>query len=818
MSERTTIDFGIDLGTTNSAVSVLKGVVPEVIKNNMDMDITPSAVYIGRQGQVLVGTKAKSSLEVESKQDDVQIEFKRRMGTDYRYDFKSSGRNLSPAELSAEVLKSLRGDISQRLGEETRMAVITIPAMFEQRQCNATKEAGALAGFTQTALLQEPVAASLAYGFQRGMDGKSFWLVFDFGGGTFDAAVMKAEDGDLSIVNHGGDNFLGGADIDWAIVEDIVAPRIAKENNLPDFRRGVLRWRAAFAKIKRSVEEAKILLSRSETAYLENCAFMDAGGSGVDLDGFKLTRGDVSRAAEPLICKACDICLRVLREKALDPSALEKVLLVGGPTLAPYFREIIGARLNVPLDFSIDPLTIVSRGAAVFAGTQRRDTTTRVNHPHGAFTVALNYSPVGPDEDPRVSGEVTATDAGGTAEGCNIEFINRLTHWSSGKIPLKDGRFSLRLLAEAGDRNTFAIILTAADGSKREVSPSTLDYTIGTTIKAQIVSNDIAIAKADNTPTILVPKGTEYPFKKTKRDFHTVMGLRKGTDEILKIPVIEGSQPYADCNVPLGELSIPGRDIPRDLPAGTDVEITLAAKEPGTITGTAYFPDFDKEFHVQLDYALATPQKAELEAQLRREKSRLREIFTGEGGGTFSRLAEAAEKKIAVADDPVAANQALSAVIALRMQINHAESEKKWPDLVKQAAEVRASLSKKLATQAISGDQLSKGNALISELKEAESGHDAERLETALQKAQTLDFELDADTPDFWKACLAYMYQNDRGQMRDKQQAERLFVEGAQYMKTNDVDGLRRTVVALWKLLPEDVVEQIKGALGSGVN
>ena len=210
--ERTTIDFGIDLGTTNSAIAVLDGVTTSIIKNNDDADITPSAVQIKKSGTVYVGLKAKKALENPLSWNDAFIEFKRRMGSDYEYEFPASGQRKRPEELSAEILKSLRGDVAQRTGEDVRAAVITIPAMFEQAQCAATKKAGQLAGFEQTALLQEPVAASLAYGFQKEISEKSFWLVFDFGGGTFDAAVMKAEEGDIQVVNHGGDNFLGGAE------------------------------------------------------------------------------------------------------------------------------------------------------------------------------------------------------------------------------------------------------------------------------------------------------------------------------------------------------------------------------------------------------------------------------------------------------------------------------------------------------------------------------------------------------------------------------------------------------------------------------
>ena len=165
--ERTTIDFGIDLGTTNSAIAVLDGVNTQIVKNNDDKDITPSAVYIKKSGEIYTGDRAKNALERDNLCDNAFVEFKRRMGSDFEYVFPASGQRKRPEDLSAEILKSLRGDVSQRLGEDAKAAVITIPAMFEQAQCAATKKAGQLAGFEQTALLQEPVAASLAYGFQK---------------------------------------------------------------------------------------------------------------------------------------------------------------------------------------------------------------------------------------------------------------------------------------------------------------------------------------------------------------------------------------------------------------------------------------------------------------------------------------------------------------------------------------------------------------------------------------------------------------------------------------------------------------------------
>ena len=179
---RSTIDFGIDLGTTNSAISVLDGVDPQVIKNTKDQDTTPSAIWVNKKEVIRVGPQAKDAIARESCEGDVYTEFKRMMGTPHQYEFKSSGLRKKPEELSAEVLKELRSSVQGKTGELVESAVITVPAAFELHQCDATRRAATLAGFKASPLLQEPVAAALAYGFQTDSE-KAYWLVYDFGGG-----------------------------------------------------------------------------------------------------------------------------------------------------------------------------------------------------------------------------------------------------------------------------------------------------------------------------------------------------------------------------------------------------------------------------------------------------------------------------------------------------------------------------------------------------------------------------------------------------------------------------------------------------------
>ena len=178
---RTTVDFGIDLGTTNSSIAMLHGTEVEVFENNENHEVTPSAVWIDRKGKIFVGHQAKEHLETDP--DNAAAEFKTLMGGTGEKLFLSSEVRMTPEQLSAEVLKALKADVRQRTGEEIEAAVLTVPAAFEQPQCEATNRAARLAGLLRSPLLQEPVAAALAYGYQSESE-REFWLVYDFGGGT----------------------------------------------------------------------------------------------------------------------------------------------------------------------------------------------------------------------------------------------------------------------------------------------------------------------------------------------------------------------------------------------------------------------------------------------------------------------------------------------------------------------------------------------------------------------------------------------------------------------------------------------------------
>jgi molecular chaperone DnaK len=823
---RTTIDFGIDLGTTNSAIALLKGTTPEVIKNNDDKDITPSAVFIDKRGQVHVGERAKNRLGDESAGDDTFIEFKKRMGTDHQYQFKTAGRAMSPEELSAEVLKDLRGNVQQRLAEDVTASVITVPAAFEQRQCAATKKAGELAGFALCPLLQEPVAAALAYGFQQDVS-KAYWLIYDFGGGTFDAAIMKAEDGSIHVINHGGDNYLGGSDIDWAIVEQLVMPVLAGSHNLPDFTRGNQKWRHALARIKHAAEIAKIQLSRTDTAYLERCRIKDADGRDVEVE-FKLTRDALVSVAEPIIMKSVAICHRVLKEKNLAPGAIERVILVGGPTLAPYFKQLLESSLGIRLDYSVDPLTVVARGAAVFAATQRLEGKAAQKAAAGQFTVDLRYKPVGPDEDPTVRGEVSSP-SGTSVQGFTIEVVNKKTHWRSGKVPLTtEGKFKLNLLAEKGGQNTFMIELQDAKGSKQIPVPDTLTYTIGMAISEQPIINSIAVALANNEPDVFFKKGDPLPAK-AKRLYRTTHALKKGqTGDVLRVPVVEGEVELADRNRLLGTLEIKGSSIRRDLPAGTEVEVTLHIDASRIIRAKAYVPMLDEEYEAVIEYNTRAPEHRQLKKEYAAEMARLETLRESadktedekaaailDALDESGRMAEVEALIDAAKSDPDAANRAERQLLQIKIELDHADDALKWPALVAEAQTDLDALDKLIDAHG-SSDQKSQAEKLRQQIDDLAGQKRTDALRKKMEQVLDLHRDVLFAQPGFWLGYFKYLLeQSDK--MTDPAAAQRLFNQGHQCINNNNVQGLRNTVAQLIGLLPREIADAVQRGYQSGV-
>jgi molecular chaperone DnaK len=825
---RTTIDFGIDLGTTNSAIAVLKGVTTDIIKNNADADITPSAVSIDKKGTTQVGQRARN--RIIDAPEDAYVEFKRRMGTDHIYHFKSSGQDRRPEQLAAEILKSLAGDVQQRTGEVVDASVITVPAAFEAHQCDATLKAAEIAGFKKSPLIQEPVAAALAYGFQVEQE-KGYWLVYDFGGGTFDAALIKSEEGTIHVVNHGGDNFLGGSDIDWALVEHVLAPRLAKEYQLESFVRGNVQWRQVFAKLKRAAEIAKIDLSRSDPVTLETCKFANSSGEEIEFD-CELTRAELVQVAEPIILRSVEICKRVLKEKNLGGDAVEKVILVGGPTLAPYFREILASNLRIALDYSVDPLTVVARGAATFGGTLLGG----IRPPRvGEYSIELTYEPVGMDTAPTVGGKISGppTQAGPSAKdftGFSLELVNIKTLWRSGKTSVRpDGVFIATLHIERGERerNIFAIELFDPSGRKQATSPDTLTYTIGGKVPQPLI-NSLGIALATNDYDKLFEKGRELPLK-AARDYRTIQAIRKGqTTDVFKIPVVEGENDRADRNRLVGWLEIKGENIRRDLEIGSEVEVALKVDESRIITVKAYVPLLDEEFIAKLNMKMREPDPEFLTQDYAAEMRRLHEIKSkaanAEGQSVVELLTsleesplmqEIRESLAAAKGDPDAASKCEKRLLELKLKLDESADALEWPALM---ADARLELGylNKVVEQHGTEEQRKRAAKLAGEIDTFIRERHPDLLRKRIKMVDDLYWEIVLAQPYFWIDQIQRM-ESQVDRMSDEARAAHLLNLGREAILKNNFIGLQNVVRQLWGLLPREVVQASMRGHGSTV-
>ena len=828
---RQTFDFGIDLGTTNSAIAVLNGVTPRIIKNMLDDDITPSAVHINKRQETLVGKSAKAKL-AQTGRTDTQIEFKRVMGTQQTFAFKSAGVSKLPEDLSAEILRSLRTDVQRAIGEEPMAAVITVPAAFETHQTSATMKAAKLAGFSQVALLQEPVAAALAYGFQSAGE-KAYWLVFDFGGGTFDAALIKAEDGTVTVVHHGGDNFLGGSDIDWAFVENIILPKVHSQN--PDFAEWLSRSnsdekaRVGMEKLKAAAEAAKVTLSGAASTTLE-ITDIDAGnGSMIDCSDISLTREELLSAATPLIDKAIDISLRVLEEKGVPSSSVDRVILVGGPTKASYFRERLKERLPIRIDHSVDPMTVVASGAAIFAGTQKISGERAVAKT-GMLTIDLKYEPQGSSSEPTIGGRLLSKEVADFT-GWKIRISEGSSAWSSASLPVrKDGVFITKIKAEAGRRNMFAIEVTDPNGGLIPAEPSSFTYTIGASSDGQPLINSLNIGLAENEVMRVHEKGQLLPLKKkVARKIMTVTPVKAGdATSKLKIPIVEGESDKADRNRYVGDLTITGEMIKRDLPTGTEVEIELSVDQSRIIHLLAYISLIDEEFEAKIGHDIRKTTGDDpkvLQESLARELRRvtkLKAALDDEEKTAIDtlkdKLVPAIESDLAAAEggDTGACQKAEKTLLELQTKLDEMEELAKWPAVRKELTE-----SLRIGDRILNDGIIKDGDAetmrkLLEAGRKALEGKKIHEGKDTYQRIDAIYFRAMQDQPSYWLGWLRHSADNI-GRFPDQARAKQIIALGMQATQSGDLDALRNAVRQLMGMLPKADKDDFERGVGAGI-
>jgi len=644
---RTKIDYGIDLGTTNSAISRMENGEATIKKTDTLKDTMPSCVYINKKKAIQVGDSAYNALKRDKLksmkgsdgfESNAFIEFKRTMGTDKKYPSSNLEKDLTSEELSAEVLKTLKSFVKD---ENVNSIVITVPAAFKNNQKEATREAAKLAGFNHIELLQEPVAASMAYGLDSNKkDG--FWLVFDFGGGTFDAALLKVEEGIMKVIDTEGDNYLGGKNLDFAIVDEIILPYI-QENFVidsilaDDTKKQILRNAMKFY-----AEETKIKLSFNDThnilSDLGDIPGEDDEGEEFELD-ITVTQNDIAKAVSPVFQKAIDVSLSLLERNNLKGSSLDSLILVGGPTFSPVLRKMLEEQICKP-DTSADPMTVVSKGAALYASTvdvseevreQTRDKT-KIQ-----LEIANESSTVETEEFVPIKILADKTE-GEIPEKVFAEVTRGDKAWSSGKVEINTIGEVVEIQLNEGKTNVFEIVLFDDKGNILESEPSSFSVIQGSKIGSATLPYNVGIELKDKTTgkvrfkTIKgLEKNQSIPAVGTRNGLKTQKQIRPGMDsDFIKIPVYEGEHASegtrAIYNEHVTDIKISGADLPSLLPENSDVDLTINIDRSEKITVTAYFPYLDYSTDIEVDSTKTTIETSWLENEIKKAKGSIAEL------------------------------------------------------------------------------------------------------------------------------------------------------------------------------------------------
>lgn len=592
------INFGIDLGTTNSVIAkFVKGEI-QIFSSPMDFgrSTLPSVVAFKKE-TVTVGTKAKEYWEKKPK--DVVGTFKRKMGTTESYKIACLNQSKTPIDLSAYVLKELKTFI--HTGDNVDAAVITIPASFDTIQSNATKEAGLQAGFKQVVLLQEPIAASLAYANKTKekelTNGQ--WLVYDLGGGTFDVALIKIQDGEMKVLDHEGDNYLGGTDFDRLIVEKIIIPHLEKAGNFDELQSEMQsysgKYNGKYYSCLNKAEQAKIELSAKTSATIE-IVIADEDGDELD-ESITITRSEFEALIKEYIDNTVDMVKNIITRNSLTPNDIQFVLMVGGSTFIPYVKSRVAEVLQIPVNCDIDPTTAVAIGAAYYAGTKQKSFEQEKPKENVAVNVKMAYQPATTELEEffaaRFEGNIDGLFYRITREDGGFDTgLKSLKNKINEDLPLVKDSYNFFKLAIYDEQNN--LIITNAEHIG--ISQGKI------TLQGQPLPEDICLEFDDEKNVgktklgLLFQRNTILPAHK---NFTTPVNktVKKGSTDSFNIRVVEGRHDtLPEANKNIGFLQIKGTDLTRDIVKGSDIEITIEMSESRDLTIKAYLQMADQEF------------------------------------------------------------------------------------------------------------------------------------------------------------------------------------------------------------------------------
>lgn len=815
-----TINFGIDLGTSNSLIAKFDKGEVHVFKNPGGFKETLPSIVGFRNDRTLIGERAKAYLLHDAR--NVVSRFKRKMGTTETFNIKALGASRTPVELSACVLKELKTFV--QTGEDVDAAVITIPASFDTLQSNATKDAGLQAGFKSVVLLQEPIAASLAYANkERNVDLKnSQWLVYDLGGGTFDAALVRIVEGELTVMDHEGDNYLGGTDFDALLVEKIVIPELNRRGRFEDLS-GSLKsqsgsrnelWHALLFK----AEEAKVELSAKTSTEIDLGTLTVEDDDGTQVDAIlTITRSDFEAVIKDAVAGTIEMVERILTRNALQPCDLKFILMVGGSTYTPYVRKRVQEVMGIAINTSIDPTNAVAVGAAYFAGTKERTQSTAVaaKRAGAALEVRMAYN-----KTSQLAEEPFIAKIEGAADGMQYRIVSEDGAYDGGlkkvssrileDLPLREGAF-----------NVFTLKVFDANGTAVALDADVIQIAQGRySVAGQMLPEDICLVLDDTlaNDTKLMPlfsKNVVLP-SKTKCIREVARTIVKGSNDELLIFVVEGpSNRHFSTNKQLGMLVITGRQIARDLSKGTEVELKVSMSESRDLVVSAYLSGTDQAFSQVFALKTRYVSRAVLATEtLRLESNLQQEVEDAQSKGQRDLAAELEKALSGV--------QGLMGELAELKDDDVTDKKYQFDNRKRELACTMYELTSGKRLELARGDYQNAKSDCAKLVQD--SGNDRERnqLKDVLAREQTfinsntpekfqteseqlrrIEFGILARTPAFLRGTFEHLAQK-RTSMNDQTQATRLFESGKRAVVAEDWDEARAICGRLWELVPEE--------------
>lgn len=820
--------LGIDLGTSNSAIVGSEDGRLRLFKTAEGMDVMPSALMLDPRGGLFVGRRAYDQAAFSPQQ--VQQKFKRLMGTGSTIEFPGTQRTMSPEEASAEVIKALISQVKRDIPDlSIDGTVITIPAAFNQMQSEATMRSAQIAGLEKVALLQEPIAAAMA-AISGGEQQSGLFLIYDLGGGTFDAAIVQSVAGNITVVAHAGVNMLGGTDFDLAIVNSVVRPWLLEHFKLPhDFQTQpefdrlirIARYRAELSKIALSGQGTDQIFADENQIRTK-----DTSGEDIFID-ISISRSDLELLVAEKVERSIAECRNLLSSNGYSPSDMDSIILIGGPSRMPYVRERIGFELGIEIDTKVDPMTAVSTGAAIYAAS--RDwasqtvagplTSRKTKNSTSALNLSFEYI------DHTASSEIRIrirTPLATIPTGTTIQ-IEAENGWTTGKLPLQDGLDVKGVPLPKVGKNQVKVIVSDADGTLIDDASTTLQIErLIATADGMPLMHNLAIKVVTggrgterNALKAIAKKGSPTPAMGMEA-LRAARDLRAGEKASLIFELFEQADDVDDpaLNLAIGSFELTGDSLMpgQMVRKGDTVNVHWSIDANSLLHCHFELSDAKLEYNLTNMYVPTTTAKYDGEdgsrlakssvADAQRDLEHLEEALgaklAGKSDAIRSKI-DANARSLQLSDDPDTKRMVSEEARFIRQEIHRIRNSPENIVAVQQSEldDFSNSYAQYFARE-IDSDTNSKIARQVDFARDAIRRGDANETKQALDEARALLNAFMMEQPDFWIIQFE-RFTEERFNAVDKATHDELAQRGQSAISANDISDLRTVVIEMSK-------------------